>query len=250
MYTGFVRMINTVNETHLHKTLKTLYALQHEGSATEVEIPPYIADIATADGDIIEIQTGSLSRLKEKAAHFVRQGRYVTVVYPLVVEKVIETRTTAGKITRRKSPKKQHLYSMFRELTGLCSVLLDKNISLEVLEVAVTEERFATEEPVQSKNGRRRFCKRWLKKGKRLESIKERHVFHGKRSWNLLLPHKVAEPFTKNDVYLALKSDGISASANEVSLMLWVFAHMQLVIQDGKRGRENLYRRNTKALPD
>ena len=30
-------MINTLNETHLHKTLKTLYSIENDGSMTEAK---------------------------------------------------------------------------------------------------------------------------------------------------------------------------------------------------------------------
>ena len=52
-------MINILNESSLHKTLKSYYSLQNEGSHTEAPQGPYIADIRTKDGSIIEIQTAN-----------------------------------------------------------------------------------------------------------------------------------------------------------------------------------------------
>src|SRR5574344_900022 len=123
-------MINTLNETSLHKTLKTLYSVQNEGSRTEEKVGQYICDIVTKEGDVIEIQTGSLGHLLAKTMYLISEKKKVTVVYPLPVTKYIET----GK-ARRKSPAKKDIYSMFRELTALCPVLLNRYFTLEVLEI-------------------------------------------------------------------------------------------------------------------
>jgi hypothetical protein len=54
--------IETYNESHLHRTLKTLYA-ERSGGKTEQEIDGKVCDIVAASGEIIEIQTGSLGKL-------------------------------------------------------------------------------------------------------------------------------------------------------------------------------------------
>ena len=95
-------MINTLNESHLHKTLKDLYALNNEGAQTEVRIGTSIADIAASNKKIFEIQTGSLGSLKQKCLEYIRQGYTVTVVYPLACTKYIETTDLHGNKKRRK----------------------------------------------------------------------------------------------------------------------------------------------------
>lgn len=98
-------MINTLNETHLHKTLKEIYLAQNEGSRSEVDISKeksfasenavtskkYICDIVTKEGNVIEIQTGSLGHLMPKIMFLIALKKKVTVVYPLVTVKYIET---------------------------------------------------------------------------------------------------------------------------------------------------------------
>ena len=155
--------INTYNESSLHKTLKTLYASEN-GFQTEVKKDGYIYDILDADGNAIEIQTKNLSKLLPKIKKTIKRGKKITVVHPLAVQKTITLTDTEGKIiAKRKSPKKESIYSLFRELTGLHPVLLDEHFSLEVLLVTITEKRMRTDTDVQSKNGRRRFKKNWLK---------------------------------------------------------------------------------------
>ncbi|MBP5357785.1 MAG: hypothetical protein J6Y69_01195 [Treponema sp.] len=242
-------MINTLNETHLHKTLKTLYSIENEGSRIEEKAGKYIADVLTKDGDVIEIQTGSLAHLLAKCMFYISEKRKVTVVYPLVTSKTIRTFDLSGEtIQSRKSPKKQGIFSIFRELTALCPVLLNKNFTLEVLEVNVTEERLKTTVPVQSKNSRRRFPKQWQKKDKRLDEILTKHIFHGKKSYMDLLPKNLPEPFLFKDFYEGLSKDA-KLKKDEARLMLWVYSHMGLIEHLGKQGRFNIYTRKNKKTP-
>lgn len=237
------KIINTLNETHLHRTLKTIYSLENPGSTTETKVGKYIADILTKDGDVIEIQTGSLAHLLLKTMDFFDDGRKVKVVYPLVAVKYIETKQLDGSIKKRKSPTKKNIYSMFRELTSLCPILLDKRFTLEVLEISMTEERCETEDAVQSKNGRRRFRKNWIKTGKRLEEIRKKHEFHGKKSYMELIPHELLskDEFLFQDFHNGLKEMETKIKKDESHLALWCFCSMGLVEKIGKKGRFNVY---------
>lgn len=239
-------MINTYNETHLHRTLKELYSLQNEGSRTEVPCGRYIADIMTADGSIIEIQTGTLSSLFAKIKNFTDEKRKVTVVYPLPVGKYIEKTDGTGKITRKKSPKKMQLTSVFRELTKLHPFLLNRNFSLVVLETIITEERTIYEEKIQSKNKRRRFMKDWQKTGKRLDSILAQHVFHGRNSWKKLLPKSLLEEkngFTSSLFHKEMENKFPKTKRTESDIMLWVYTKMGFFERlDEKKGKAFVYR--------
>jgi hypothetical protein len=252
-------MINTYNETSLHKTLKSIYQLQNEGSKTEqrivakkktvhASVKEYIFDIVTADGNVIEIQTGSLGHLLPKVLYLCAENRAVTVVYPLAVTKYIQTNNQAdGTIRKRKSPVSASIYSyrFFRELTSLCPVLLDKRFTLEVLEVTMTEERTASDDLLQSANGRRRFRKNWNKTGKHLDSIDNKWIFHGRTSWIALLPKKYssrkAGEFTVSDLYEAYIAQGIKVKRNDVQIMVWVYAHAEIIECVGKKGNANVF---------
>lgn len=235
-------MINTLNETHLHKTLKNIYALQNPQSKTEEKIDSYIADIVTEEKNIIEIQTANLAKLLPKIKFFTESKKNITVVYPLITTKYIETlNPKTQKKTKRKSPKKQTIYSLFKELTALHSILLNKYFTLEVLEITMTEERQTTSVAVQSKNKRRRFKKEWIKTGKRLESIDKKYIFKTKQNYLKLLPKGLNETFTVKDVLLKLKENKVSITENETRLMLWVFTHAKIIKLIGKEQRKNLY---------
>lgn len=242
-------MINTLNETHLHRTLKALYASREEGSVTEAKAGQSIADILTPKGDVIEIQTSSLSHLREKTERLLREGRKVTVVYPLITEKRILTRTHGKADRTRRSPRKQNIYGMFRELTGLRSVLLQNNFTLEVLEVTVTEERTATDIPVQSANGRRRFKKNWIKTGKRLDSILRTHVFSSPGDYLRTLPESFLRgpdtEMTLAQIVQELREERADLNSplmpNDVRIMLWLYERLGLVRRSGKTGNAILY---------
>lgn len=240
-------MINTYNETRLHKTLKELYALQNEGSKTEVPCGKYIADIMKEDGSIIEIQTGTLSSLAGKIEYFSDEKRHVTVVFPLPVEKFIEkTDECTGKTSRKKSPKKMRLTSVFRELTKLYPFLLSRNFTFIVLETQITEERTVYGTKMQSKNGRRRFMKNWQKTGKRLDSIIGEHVFHGKTSWKKLLPNcffSTEMEFTSTLFHREIEKKFPGTTKKESDLMLWVYTKMLFFERlEEKKGNSYIYR--------
>jgi hypothetical protein len=119
-------VISTLNETHLHRTLKILYAEQ-TGGKTEQAVDGKICDIVTADGGVIEIQTGSVSSLAGKVAALI-QKRPVKIVYPFTIKKIILKLDTERKpVSSRKSPKKKSVYSIFREFTGLYQFVFHKN---------------------------------------------------------------------------------------------------------------------------
>lgn len=233
-------MINTFNESSLHRTLKNFYKENNEGSETEVEYGPYIVDIKTKDGNVIEIQTQSLSHLKNKVEYFIGKKKKIRIIFPIVKNKIIETHLLDGSSKASKSPVHKSIYSSFNELTSLAPYLLSPYFYLDTVEVSIIEERHETEDKVQSKNGRRRFKKNWIKTGKRIKEIGEIKSYHGKRSWESLLPKKKIENFFRADFHEALKEEGIKLTADNASLMLWVYVKMGLIERE-KQGRKYIY---------
>ncbi|MGN0730122.1 hypothetical protein [Treponema sp.] len=234
-------MINTLNETSLHKSLKAMYRIQCSGQA-EAQAGPYIADIISPNGEIIEIQTGTLGKLLKKAEFFLSENRRIKIVYPLITLKHIETFDSAtGKTTSRKSPVKKNIYSIFREITALVPVLLKKNFTLEIVEAEITEERIKTQEPVQSKNGRRRFKKNWQKTGKRLEQTGRIFTFSGKDSYTKLLPRNLPANFTVRECLELLQEENSGIKKSDISLMIWVLEKTGIIYACGKKGNAKVY---------
>lgn len=239
--------INTYNESSLHNTLKTLYSVTKNGR-TEVNLNGYIYDIITDDEGIFEIQTRNLSKLLPKVMTTLEGGGKITVVYPIIAEKKVVLYDDDGNIlSKRKSPKKQTIYSIFDELTGIYPVLLNKNFTLEVLQIKMIEERKRTAEPVQSGNKKRRFKRDWIKTNKRLEDIITTTQFKTADDYIKLLPSGLPETFCAKDVYNAFSSskEYPAEAAKKSHLILWVLSRMEIIEFTEIKNRSKYYRLTT-----
>ena len=144
-------------------------------------------------------------------------------------------------ISKRKSPKKGSIYSIFRELTGIYPLMTNPHFSLEIVEIEMTEERVRTSEPVQSKNGRRRFHRDWIKTGKRLDKIINTKRFSKAEDYLKLLP-PLTQPFCAKDLKEALdKNPDIPKRTADAHLILWVFSHAGLIEQVEMKARSKFY---------
>ena len=107
----------------------------------------------------------------------------------------------------------------------------------------MTEERVRTNEPVQSKNGRRRFRRNWNKTGKRLDTIINTRRFSKAEDYLNLLP-PLPELFCAKDLKNAISSQSelpARASGN-AHLIIWVLAHAGLIEEIEKKGRTKYYK--------
>lgn len=245
-----IKMINTYKESSLHSTLKKLYALNNNGK-TEIEADGHIYDILTEDGNVIEIQTQNLGKLRGKVLDALDKGRKVKIVHPIIVSKTIETYDKDGQlVSKRKSPKKGNIYSIFQELKGIPALLLKENFTLDAVLINMTETRVKTETKEQSENKRRRFKKDWQKKDKKLLEILDTRTFGSLRDYLDLLPQNLPEEFSTADMKEEFKKNKshpalASASAN---LILWTFTKAGITTQTGKKGKLKLYKIITPEL--
>lgn len=228
-------MINTFFESELHKSIKILYAHTENGQM-EIEVEGKICDIVT-DKRIIEIQTGSLDKLKHKL-EFLVPTHSVTVVHPIVTKKYIKTTFLDGKTTQRISPKKQNIYCIFNELTSLYPFLLHPNFTLEIIETEILEERkkITPEEKKLVKN--KKLRKDWVKTGKQLKAIGKKYTFTSAADYINLLPKDLPLHFSSSDLKQVTK---------EANCMLWVLRKAQIIEIVGKEKNKYLYK--IKGLP-
>ncbi len=228
--------INTYNESSLHNTLKVFYAEKFCGK-TEVEADGHIYDILCDDGQVIEIQTKNLSKLAGKIKDALDKGHKVKLVYPLVYRTRIITTDEEGKlVSNRLSPKKGCIYDIFRELTGLTDILLNKKFTLEVITINMIEHRVRTKEPVQTANKKRRFKRNWIKVNKRLDEILETRTFHKKSDYIALLPQGLPTEFCAKD--FAKADPSLTRYAH---LILWVLVRMPIIKEVKKKERSRYY---------
>ncbi|MDE7140667.1 MAG: hypothetical protein K2O09_07960 [Treponemataceae bacterium] len=247
-------MIQTYNETDVHRTLKHLYALEYNGT-TEVPTGNWICDIVTETGDVIEIQTTNISKLTPKTQNLLTAGKKVTIVRPIVAEKTIETYAPDGAlVSRRKSPKKQTIYAILRDLTGIYPLLLHPHFMLEVPFITITEQRRKTATPVQLANKSRRFLKDWIPQEKKLTAIIRKERYQTKADYLTLIPPALPVEFTATELQNAIftkihaheaNKSTCSAAASQARLLLWLFTRMNLVQKCGKKGRSTLYNLQT-----
>lgn len=236
--------INTYNESNLHNTLKTMYAVNYEGK-TELKKNGYIYDVITKKDEIYEIQTANLSKLLPKLLSTLENGYKITVVYPLIITKTIILYDTDGNIIyKRKSPKKGNIYNLFDELTGIYPVLLNKNFTLEVLEITMKEERIKTTQPIQTKNNRRRFKKDWYKTNKKLEDILSTKRFNTSDDYISLLPENLPETFCAKDLKTLFSTNNKypKEAHNKSNLILWVLSHMEIITFTEIKNRNRYYK--------
>ena len=122
------KLIGTLSEKTVHAVLKN-YFEPYEDSH-EVKLGSFYADIVSEDG-IIEIQTRSLYRLKEKLTYFLAVSR-VILVHPIYHTKYISwINGETGEVSeKRKSPKTGAPWDCFRELYGIKTLLKHPNLTI------------------------------------------------------------------------------------------------------------------------
>ncbi|MBQ1181811.1 MAG: hypothetical protein IIX63_06815 [Treponema sp.] len=84
-------MINTYNESSLHKTLKKLYSLENSHQV-EVKKDGFIFDIISDKNEIIEIQTQSIEKLIPKIEYAIKNNIKIKIVIPITTQKQAVTK--------------------------------------------------------------------------------------------------------------------------------------------------------------
>jgi hypothetical protein len=127
-------------ESSLHRELKRIYA--GEAAQTEVRLGRYIID-AVVDDELIEIQHGPLSAIRDKIQKLVRKHR-VRVVKPLIAKKYLckFDRQAGQLISRRISPKREQFADLFAELVHFTRAFPHRQLTLEVPIIEIEEHRF------------------------------------------------------------------------------------------------------------
>ncbi len=127
-------------ETSLHRELKDVYA--DKGTQVEAPLGRYRIDVV-CDGELIEIQHGSLSAIRDKVRNLLRDHR-VLVVKPIVVRKRLVKQDARGGrvVSRRLSPKRGRDIDFFHELIYFTRVFPHRNLCVETPLVDVEEWRY------------------------------------------------------------------------------------------------------------
>jgi hypothetical protein len=217
--------IGTSNESSLHRELKFQYAGQD--GETETAVAGFVADGMNAEGEYIEIQTGSFGPLRKKALAL--QGR-LRVVHPVIIAKYIEVFNRRGRrLYRRKSPRRGTQWDLFDVLVYAFDLPLIPGLAIELALVDASEQR------VRDGKGS------WRRKGvsirdRQMLELHDRITLEKPSDYNRFVPFKKKEKFTS--ALLAQKA-GISVSLARKTL--YVLAKLGIIEKTGKRGNTIVY---------
>ena len=232
------KSIGTRNESNLHRSLKFRYT--GSDGFTEVETGEFVADGRKADGEYIEVQTGSFAPLEKKIRELSKKSK-VRIIHPIAVKKTIEVYESIEKkkknaglrygklLYRRKSPVKGNKWNIFDALVYAPTLPLLRRVSIEIVFVEIIEKRI--------KDGKGS----WRRKGisiadRELAAWRDSILFKRPKDFLTFLPFKKNEEFT--GAALAKRSCIDIASARKA---LYVLTKMNVVKRIGKQGNSWKY---------
>ena len=174
-------------ETSLHRQLKEHYAGRGQ---QEVACQGYRID-AVRNGQLIEIQHGSLAAIRDKITKLLGEHR-VKVVKPIVASKrLVKLDGRGGTVLEtRQSPKRGGLLDMFDELVYFTRVFPHERLTLEVALVEVEELRY----PGHGRRRRRRQ-RDFQIEDQRLVKLIETRRFRTLSDLRKILPGDLPKPF-------------------------------------------------------
>jgi hypothetical protein len=225
------KTIGTRNESSLHHSLKFRYA--GPGGKTEETAGSFVADGKRADGEYIEVQTGSFGTLKKKVKELALNNK-VRIIHPIAQKKTIEVYKPGKKgvlLYRRKSPKKGTLWNLFDALLYAPELPLIRGVSVEAVMVDITEKRI--------KDGKGSWRRKGISiKDRVLSSWHESVHFKKPADYLMFIPFKKKEEFTTS-----LLSQHAAIDIWTARKALYVLTKMKVVKRTGKKGNSWIYTR-------
>ena len=218
-------------ETSLHRQLKEIYA--DRGALLEARLEKYRIDVI-CDGELIEIQHGSLAAIRSKVQDLVRSHR-VLVVKPIILRKrLVKQKAKGGEVlNRRLSPKQGSLIDLFDELIYFIRVFPHQNLVLEVPLVDIEEWRF----PGHGRRRRRRLRDHQVEDQK-LIKLHRIHRFSEARDLLRLVPRRLPTPFHTGHLAQAMSVPRWTAQR-----IAYCLRNMGMLSEVGKQGNTRLYKK-------
>ncbi len=218
-------------ESSLHKQLKELYA--DNGADVEHKLGRYRIDVV-CDGELIEIQHGSLAAIRDKVADLTKKHRML-VVKPIIVRKrLVKSKSQGGRVVdRRLSPKTGSVLDLFDELVYFTRVFPHPNLTLEVALIDIEEWRYPG-------HGRRRYRRQndHVVDDQKLVKLHEVHRFQTRRDLLRLIPSDLPDPFHTGDL-----AEAMSIPRNKAQQIAYCLRNMDALQECGKQVNARLYRR-------
>ena len=234
--------IGTLSEKTIHAVVKNYYAPDEDNQ--EIPINGKYADIFFAPkggprslnedgnkGHIIEIQTRSFDRLRDKLKSFLPEYT-VTLVLPIPDHKqIIWIDPDTGEISKGTNRKYGNDYTGFKELYKIKPFLTHPNLRICFLFMDMIEYKFLSG---SSKNRKKHGACRFDRIP--LDLTKEIHIDCTK-DYMQFVPYNLPDNFTSSDM---AKAAGIPKRL--VSTVIGIIRDVGIIEQIGKKGRFYLYK--------
>ena len=217
-----------LNEYRLHAQLKDRYC--GNSGKTEVKIKTYFIDVVQGD-TLVEIQSKNFNQIKNKLISLLQDGYNVKLVYPLIMEKWLITKTLNQEIIKRKSPKCLNVFYMFHELVSITDVLPAERFEMNVLMVTVNEYRQQIENPQRKR-------KKYKIVNRDLIEIKKEFKFKNLEDFLFIFPSTLPSKFSTKEIMAVLNvnyklSAKIMYTLNKIGVIEFI----------GKDGNRKYYQR-------
>jgi hypothetical protein len=218
--------IGILREGPLHAALKAWLA--RPGDAVEVPVGGFVIDLVRADGQLVEVQTGSFSPLRAKLDALLDAHR-VRIVHPIPARRRIVRVDADGLVlSTRPSPKRPGFAAIFEGLVSFPTLLEHPHLEIELLLCA--EDHVRAPSPVRGRRYTRDPGER------RLVEILDRAVLARPRDLAALLPALDGE-FTTRELAAAMGEPLPLAQKAAACLRA-----LELFEPAGMRGRAPLHR--------
>jgi hypothetical protein len=216
-----------LREGPLHAALKA--RLARPGDRLEVPVGGYVIDVVRADGELVEIQTGSFSPLRAKMDALLDLHR-VRVVHPIPARRrIIRVDEDGTVLSTRPSPKRPGFTAIFEGLVSFPTLLGHPNLTIELL--LCSEDHVRAPSPVRGRRYLRDPGER------RLTEVLERVELSSGADAAALLPALDGE-FTTRELAAAMRAP--LALAQKAAACLRA---LEVFEPAGMRGRAPLHRR-------
>jgi hypothetical protein len=221
-----VPAIGVMREGPLHAAVKALLA--GPGDRLEVPVGRFVIDLVRADGELVEVQTGSFGALGKKLDALLDEHR-IRVVHPIAAERRIVRVDEHGQVLgARRSPKRATAMAVFHELVAFPSLLTHPNLTLEVL--LLREDHIRRPQPVNARGRTRDPGER------RLVEILDRITFRTPQDVLGAMPELPLEPFSTQELAACLDCSTVLAQRT-----LYCLRSIGIVEPAGKRGHAPLH---------
>jgi hypothetical protein len=217
-----------MREGPLHASLKELLA--QPGDRLEVVFGRFVIDLVRADGELVEVQTGSFGALGRKLDALLDSHR-IRIVHPIAAERRIVRVDENGEVlSTRRSPRRAGVLEIFDELVAFPSLLTHPNLTLEIL--LTREDHVRAPEPVRKRRRTRDPGQR------RLIAVIDRIELNEPSDFTrLLTPQPPTQPFTTRELATSLKCRLVLAQR-----IVYCLKANGLVEAAGRRGKAPLHR--------